>query len=155
MDIDEQMNILARMIRLAGLDPGTVISLPTSKRFAIVIKSFRDIAAGKEAQYGGYVKNMSDGPPLFQRMQMFCEIKRKFKRLEAMIKRDASSGGYVHIDEYLETLSDLGVYATHGIDLLLEQENPKNNVNVQPSQPDEAGKPSACLQQVDIGKGPK
>ena len=116
-----------RLVRLAGLDEKDVSAglelVPET--FREVLAAYFDISAGKHIHYGHYVKNLKDDPELLQTIQLYCEIKRKYKRFDNMIKRMAS-GEDVPTDQLLEVMADLGVYSIKGIELFLAQEKERN-----------------------------
>lgn len=119
--------IKQRLVRLAGLDEKDVLrgTSLVPDLFHEVVSAYCDISAGKHVHYGHYVKNLEDDPELLQTIQLYCEIKRKYKRFDNMIKR-MSSGEDVPTDQLLEVMADLGVYSIKGIELFLAQEQKRN-----------------------------
>jgi len=112
----------ARLVKLAGLSHNDVTEGRVSKTFHHVLEAYRLISCGKQTHYGDYVKNLEGDPPLLQTIQLYCEIKRKFKRFDNMVKRLAAGDKLVSHDELLEVMADLGVYSILAIDLFLAQE---------------------------------
>jgi hypothetical protein len=122
--------IKQRLIRLAGLNSEDVLRGQSlvPDLFHEIVSAYCDIGGGKHVHYGHYVKNLEDDPELLQVIQLYCEIKRKYKRFDNMIKR-MSSGEDVPTDQLLEVMADLGVYSIKGIELFLAQEQKRNAAN--------------------------
>lgn len=113
-----------RLVKLAGLSDDDVINGKVRENLRTVLHAFLRINKGKNRQYGDYVKNMSTGPRLLQRIQLYCELKRKWFRFENMIFRMTSEDP-VKAEELMEVLADIGVYAAMGIDLVVSQDDEK------------------------------
>lgn len=133
--------IIERLTKLAGLSEYDLNNGSVRVGLVSVLSAFYFINKGKTTHYGDYIKGMLHPNRIFSRMQLLGEVKRKFKRLEAMALRECE-GEEVTNDEWLETLADLGVYAAMGVDLILEEEREAKGDGVGAGKPKVAIEPS-------------
>lgn len=128
--MDEELitpdNLKTRLATLAGLSSNDVNKGDVNSTFMDVLEAYRLISCGKQTHYGDYIKNLEGEPEMLQTIQLYCEVKRKFKRFDNMVKRLASGDKTVTTDELLEVMADLGVYTIKGIELFLAQERKRN-----------------------------
>lgn len=118
------MNTHTKMLQLASLDPATVSSSNTQprERFLEIINGFASIHQGKSEHYGDYIASLDldNTPEAMTLAHLHSDIKRKWTRLDSLIKKRVAGGCNIDFDDLIDTLSDMGVYSAMCIDAIVE-----------------------------------
>lgn len=105
------------ILQRSGLSDEMVMKGKSDMQFDAILQALSDVHKGKEVLYGSYLETHGEDPKIFSLVTHYADIKRKFVRVENIIKA-MSKDKDISIDELLDTYADMAVYAVMGIQLI-------------------------------------
>lgn len=86
--------------------------------FREILRALQKIHKGKSILYGNYMETHGDENDKLSIIQHYCDIKRKWVRIDNFVKALLEDNEAIPLEELLDTYSDMAVYSALGIQLV-------------------------------------